>query len=277
MEHRVEQRKIVFIGAGNMATAIIIGLVRNGYPARLLCACSPSSYRRDQLAQQYGIISSSDNLHHAREADVIVFAVKPQIMADVCQQLHQQIDLRRKLVLSIAAGITIARFYELLGENLNVIRIMPNTPVLIGQGMSGLFAPPQILPEDREFAADLMKRVGEICWVEQESAINAIIAVAGSAPAYFFLFMQAMQQQAEREGFEPGTARRLIVQSCAGAAAMAAANTEISLLALQEQVTSKGGTTAEALQVFEQHHLADIVAHAMQAAVARAREMETLF
>lgn len=273
----MQHRKITFIGAGNMARAIIAGLVAGGYPASAISVCAPSAKNRDALAADYGVISSADNLTCAQEADVVVLAVKPQMMAQVCQPLRQQVDFSGKLVLSIAAGILVNRFYQMLGESLNIVRIMPNTPSLVGKGMSGLYAPPQVSQQDRDYTSELMSSVGKVCWVDDENGINGVIAAAGSAPAYFFLFMDAMQQEAEKMGFSSQAARDLVQQAAVGAAALAAANPETSLATLREQVTSKGGTTAEALRVFNEQRLPDTIAKAMQAAVARAQEMEKLF
>lgn len=273
----MQHRKITFIGAGNMARAIIAGLVTGGYPASSISVCAPSPTNRDALATEYGIISSADNIRCVQQAEVVVLAVKPQMMAQVCHPLRENVDFSGKLVLSIAAGIQISRFYQMLGEPLNIVRIMPNTPSLVGKGMSGLYAPVHIAQRDRDYAGDLMSAVGNLCWVEDEQSINGVIAAAGSAPAYFFLFMEAMQLEAERMGFSQQLARELVQQAAIGAAALAAANPETSLARLREQVTSKGGTTAEALRVFHEQHLPETVAKAMQAAVARAQEMEKLF
>jgi pyrroline-5-carboxylate reductase len=165
----------------------------------------------------------------------------------------------------------------MLATELNLVRVMPNTPSLIGKGMSGMFATTTVSKADKVFAENLMRAVGEVCWVEQESGINGIIAAAGSAPAYFFLFMEAMQAEAIRQGFDPQTARLLVQQSAAGAAEMVVANPDTELATLREQVTSKGGTTAEALRTFNEHQLSDTVAKAMRAAISRAEEMEKLF
>ncbi|WP_340611173.1 pyrroline-5-carboxylate reductase [Xenorhabdus bharatensis] len=273
----MENRKITFIGAGNMAHAIIAGLIKKGYPAKLITVCSPNTIRRDVLAEKYGINSQSDNIHSAREADVIVLAVKPQMMEEVCGSLHSQVNFEQKLVLSIAAGIPLSRFYSFLQENLNIIRIMPNTPSLIGLGVSGMFAPEQVNQSDRQFAEILMNSVGKVCWVNDENGINDIIAVAGSAPAYFFLFMESMQQEAERLGFDSQTARELVLQTAMGSAKLAESQAELPFSILREQVTSKGGTTAEALRVFYENHLPEVVSQAMQGAIRRAQEMEKLF
>ncbi|GKX57165.1 pyrroline-5-carboxylate reductase [Leminorella grimontii] len=268
----MQHRHIAFIGAGNMAKAIITGLVKNGYPAHLITAASPSMKQDGPLHADFGINCSNDNLASARQAEVIVLAVKPQMMADVCEPL-KQLDLSNKLILSIAAGVSVERFRQLLGD-VNIVRIMPNTPSLIGLGMSGLFAPARVSSEDREYTEGLMKAVGEVCWVDDEEGINGVIAAAGSAPAYFFLFMEAMQQESERLGFSPQTARLLVQQAALGAAHMVAENPRLDIATLRQQVTSKGGTTAEALRVFNESGLSDTVARAMQAAIARAVEME---
>lgn len=266
-------RKITFIGAGNMAKAIIAGLVNSGYPPQLITACSPSLAKDSQLQRQYGVNCSNDNVESAQQADVIVLAVKPQMMADVCNPIHQQVNLSGKLILSIAAGVSVDRFYQMLGK-IDIIRIMPNTPSLIGLGMSGLYAPANVTVEDKTFTTTLMESVGKICWVDNESGINDVIAAAGSAPAYFFLFMEAMQQEAERLGFSTETARLLVQQSALGAAHMVEANPKIDIGTLRQQVTSKGGTTAEALRIFNEKGLSETVALAMQAAIKRASEME---
>lgn len=269
----MQYRKITFIGAGNMAKAIIAGLVNNGYPAQLITACSPSMTNDSELHCQYGVNCSNDNVESVRQSDVIILAVKPQMMVDVCTPIHQQVDLSGKLILSIAAGISVERFYQMLGK-IDIIRIMPNTPSLIGLGMSGLYAPATVSTEDKTFTTRLMESVGKICWVNEESGINNVIAAAGSAPAYFFLFMEAMQQEAERLGFSTETARLLVQQAALGAAHMVEANPEIGIDTLRQQVTSKGGTTAEALRIFNQNGLSETVALAMQAAIKRANQME---
>ncbi|MFV8799032.1 pyrroline-5-carboxylate reductase, partial [Yersinia sp. LJYL362] len=187
----MKHRNITFIGAGNMARAIIAGLVAGGYPAKMISVCAPSAKNRDALTAEFGVISSDDNIAAAKTAEVIVLAVKPQLMAAVCQPLQENIDFIGKLVLSIAAGVQVERFYALLGDNLNLVRIMPNTPSLVGKGMSGLYAPQQVSQDDRDFTASLMSSVGKVCWVDDENGINSVIAAAGSAPAYFFLFMEA--------------------------------------------------------------------------------------
>jgi len=272
----MEQRTIAFIGAGNMAHAIIAGLVASGYDAKKIIATAPSDVRRKPLETKYGIRTTSDNIAAAQEADVVVLAVKPQLMEEVCKPL-QTVDYSNKLVVSIAAGICAARFDQMLNTQLKLVRVMPNTPSLVNKGMAGLYASERVTQTDKDFSTQLMSAVGEVCWVEQESGINNVIAAAGSAPAYFFLFMQAMQEEAIAQGFDEQTSRMLVQQAALGAAEMVQANPDVPLSTLREQVTSKGGTTAEAIRTFNENNLSEIVAKAMQAAVARAEEMEKLF
>ncbi|OAT24883.1 pyrroline-5-carboxylate reductase [Proteus myxofaciens] len=272
----MEHRNIAFIGAGNMAHAIIAGLVTGGYPAEKITVSSPSDTRREPLQKEFGINSTDDNIKAIEQADVIVLAVKPQMMETVCQPL-QSIDFENKLVLTIAAGIPANRYNDYLATKLQLVRIMPNTPSLVGKGLSGMFAESTVSVKDKQFSDDLMKSVGITIWVEKESAINDIIAVAGSAPAYFFLFMESMQQEAERLGFSPDVARTIVQQAANGSTALAEKQSTLAFSTLREQVTSKGGTTAAALAQFYEGKLPENVASAMQAAIRRAQEMEKQF
>ena len=275
MQHK---RTIAFIGAGNMSRSIIAGLIQAGYPAGRITAANPSRPKLDELASQLGIRITQNNAEAAREAEVIVLAVKPQLMAAMLAALVAELgSLEGKLLISIAAGIKVERLREMAGGHGRIIRTMPNTPSLLGLGMTGLYAPTGIDQTDRDFAEQMMQAVGKTLWVEQESGINGVIAAAGSAPAYFFLFMQGIAEEAEAMGFSPEQARLLVQQTALGAAAMVEQNPQLSLQTLREQVTSKGGTTAEAVKTFQEQGLKPLTSRAMQAAVTRAAEMETLF
>ena len=275
MQHK---RTLAFIGAGNMSRSIIAGLIQAGYPAGRIIAANPSRPKLDELADQFGIRITQNNAEAAREADVIVLAVKPQLMAAMLEALVAELgSLAGKLLISIAAGIKVERLQEMAGGHSRIIRTMPNTPSLLGLGMTGLYAPSGIEQADRDFAEQMMQAVGKTLWVAQESGTNGVIAAAGSAPAYFFLFMQGIAEEAEAMGFSPEQARLLVQQTALGAAAMVEQNPELSLQALREQVTSKGGTTAEAVKTFQEQGLKPLTSRAMQAAVTRAGEMETLF
>jgi pyrroline-5-carboxylate reductase len=278
----MQHRKIAFIGAGNMTRSIIGGLVANGYPADLIMASNPSPGKLSALENDFAIQVTQNNDQAVTHADVIVLAVKPQLMEQVCQTLAKQQDITDKLFVSIAAGIPTQRLIQMLSnqtpnDKLSVIRTMPNTPSALGKGMTGLFAESTVTQEDQQFAGDLMSQVGEIAWVDTESMIDAVIAAAGSSPAYFFLFLEAMQKEAENLGFDNQTARLLVQQSMLGAAEMVCHNPDLELSELRTQVTSKGGTTAQAIESFQTQGLDAIVANAMQAAVKRAQEMAQQF
>ncbi|WP_111980276.1 pyrroline-5-carboxylate reductase [Algibacillus agarilyticus] len=278
----MSSRTIAFIGAGNMTKSIIGGLVKQGYPSDDIIAANPSPEKLTALSTQHHILTTQNNLHAAKQASVIVLAVKPQLMANMLSELTQaakaeNIDLSQKLFISIAAGLPIARLNDMLGGEHKIIRTMPNTPSLLGLGMTGLYAPDNINELDQEFADDLMSAVGKTAWVEEENGIDKIIAVAGSAPAYFFLFMECIEQEAINLGFSQQDARVIVEQVALGSAKMVCHNETTSLSSLRAQVTSKGGTTAEAIKTFEDKGLRSITADAMQAAIKRAEEMAKLF
>lgn len=271
----IEQRKLAFIGAGNMSRSLIAGLIQSGYPADAIMAANPSRGKLDQLAHDFGIHISQDNNQAAAWSDVIVLAVKPQLMAEMLNAIpNAATALAGKLLISIAAGMPLARLTELSGQS-RIIRTMPNTPSLVGLGMTGLYAGHAVEQNDRDYAELMMQAVGKTLWVSEEDGINKITAVAGSAPAYFFLFMQAMAEQSAQFGFSEAQARLLVQQTALGAANMVAANPDVSLSALRAQVTSKGGTTAQAIAHFQAQGLEQLVADAMTAALLRARELET--
>ncbi|HIP76426.1 MAG TPA: pyrroline-5-carboxylate reductase [Psychromonas hadalis] len=271
----MQNKKITFIGAGNMASSIITGLVNNGYDAKSICACAPSKNHTQQLADSLNITISDNNAESVEWAEVIILGVKPQIMADVCQQLVDSgVGLSSKLFISIAAGISVQRLQSILGKQTNIIRTMPNTPSLVQKGMTGLFADNQINPNDKAFAEQLMQAVGETLWVEKEAMINAIIAASGSAPAYFFLFLEAMQNKAIALGFDEDQARLLVLQSALGSAEMVKQNPAIDLATLRQNVTSKGGTTEQAVNALIETGLVETVNKAMQAACDKGAAME---
>lgn len=271
----IEHRKLAFIGAGNMSRSLISGLIQAGYPASAIMAANPSTGKLTQLASDFGIHTTQDNNHAVAWAEVIVLAVKPQLMAEMLSAIpNVGSALAGKLLISIAAGMPVARLTELSGQT-RIIRTMPNTPSLLGLGMTGLYAGATVEQSDRDYAQLMMQAVGKTLWVNTEDGINQVTATAGSAPAYFFLFMQAMAEQAVQFGLNEADARLLVQQTALGAANMVAANPEVSLSELRAQVTSKGGTTAQAIAHFQAQGLQQLVADAMTAALTRARELET--
>lgn len=273
----MSHRKLAFIGAGNMTRSIVAGLVSAGYPRNAIIASNPSLPKLNGLQAEFGIEVTQSNNEAYHFAEVIVLAVKPQLMADVCANLPTDNNLDKKLFISIAAGVTVARLQTMLGAPYSIIRVMPNTPSLLGAGMSGLYSADSVSETDRTYAAQVMSAVGKILWVKCENDINGVIAAAGSSPAYFFLFLQTMQEECIRMGFLESDARMLVQEAMAGSAKMVIENADLSLAELRAQVTSKGGTTAAAINSFINDDIAGVVSKAMQAAVSRAEEMARLF
>ncbi len=269
----MQQKKLAFIGAGNMTRSIISGLVQSGYDKANIIASNPSTPKLDKLSEEFGIQVTQSNDEACQFADAIVLAVKPQMMGDMLGALQENNDFNGKVFLSIAAGLPVSRLQEMLGGEYPVVRVMPNTPSLIGKGMTGLYADDTVSSSDRDYADGVMKAVGETVWVEQEEGINGVIAAAGSSPAYFFLFLQAMQEEAINMGFDDKTAREMVQQAMLGAAEMVCHNPDIELSELRAQVTSKGGTTAAAVNTLLDEGLKETVSKAMRAAVSRAEEM----
>lgn len=264
---------IAFIGAGNMSRAIIAGLVAKGYPAENIIAANPSAPKLKALEADFGIQITQDNLQACERADLVVLAVKPHLIQQVCQDLAASLDLADKCFVSVAAGVDIKPMQTALGFAAPVIRCMPNTPSQLGLGVSGMFASAEVSEEQKQQADKLMASVGMVQWLPTEASIDDLIAVSGSGPAYFFAFMEAMQQKAIELGFDQQQARALVQQTALGAAHMVVENANQDIATLRENVTSKGGTTQQALTTFAEGGLAELVNKAMQAAKDRAIEM----
>ena len=258
---------IGFIGAGNMANSLIRGMLAKGYPAGQLYASDLDSAKLDGLQSECGIQIGS-NAELVANCDVLVLAVKPQVMQKVCRELTKSFGEQAPLLVSIAAGITCQHLSTWLGLNTPIIRCMPNTPSLVGQGATGLFALPNVGEAQRNLCQTLMSSVGQSVWVEKESDIDGVTAVSGSGPAYFFLFMEAMQESAIELGLSEEVARVLTYQTALGAAELALASKE-STKQLRKNVTSPGGTTEKAIQSFEAGGLRELVATAMRSAQQR--------
>ena len=264
--------KIGFIGAGNMASSIIGGLIEQGVPASNIRASDPNEESLQQLAKLAPVTTGADNSEAVSGADVVILAVKPQVMATVTSDIREAVNSQGAMVISIAAGITLASLEAGLGETTPIVRCMPNTPALLRSGATALYANEAAAAEQRELAETILAAVGTVCWVGEESLLDAVTALSGSGPAYFFLFMEAMSQAGQELGLDPQTSRALAIQTGLGAALMAAEG-DVELEELRRRVTSPGGTTAAALQCFEDADLRGTIESAMRAAAGRAAEM----
>jgi pyrroline-5-carboxylate reductase len=264
-----------FIGAGNMARSLAGGLVNNGWARERLLLSDPHQAQRDALRQALGVTVYDDNLEVARAADILVLAVKPQVLREVALGIAATVQQKRPLVLSIAAGVRSADIERWLGGNLPIVRAMPNTPALIGSGASGLYANARVSEAQRDQAESILRAVGITVWVEDEALIDAVTALSGSGPAYFFLVMEALEAAAIKAGLAPAQARLLTLETAVGASKMALEGGE-EPATLRQRVTSPGGTTEQAIQVMEGAGIRRIFDEAVAAATRRARELGDL-
>ncbi|KAF3978723.1 MAG: pyrroline-5-carboxylate reductase [Methylococcales symbiont of Iophon sp. n. MRB-2018] len=265
-------KKIGFIGGGNMASSLIRGLIASGHPANLLWVSDTNQKTLDTLSSNLQVNISVDNNVIVEQVDVIVLAVKPQILNTVAEQIAPLLQKRNTLVVSIAAGISQDSLGKWLGQNCAVVRCMPNTPAMVQTGATALHANSEVSVEQKGLAENILRAVGISLWVDHESEMDAVTAVSGSGPAYFFLLMEAMEQAALEMGLDENTARLLIQQTALGAAKIALESDESSKQ-LRQRVTSPGGTTQQAIETFEKGGFVQLVSKALHAARDRSIEM----
>ncbi len=263
-------RKVGLIGGGNMARAIAGGLLRGGMHATDILIAEPRSEQCELLRQElYGTMVSDDNSLVASQAETLLFAVKPQILQAVCRDLASTVQQHKPLTISIAAGSRIDDIDDWLGGGMRIVRVMPNQPALIDQGISALFANELTDDASRDLAEKIMTAVGQVVWLESEAMMDAVTAVSGTGPAYFYLLIDVMIESAINFGIEPEIARALAVETARGATALASAETE-SMSSLIERVRSPGGTTTAAFECLDAADVRGIFAKAIEAARDRA-------
>lgn len=263
---------IAFIGGGNMARSLIGGLLARGTAAADIRVSEPVDALRDALARDFGVAVGADNTEAAAPAGLWLLAVKPQVMRAVCEALAPLAQAQRPLVVSIAAGITAAQMQRWLGGGVAVVRAMPNTPALLGAGITGLFASSEVDANGRERAANLLASAGKTAWIESEAQMDAVTAVSGSGPAYIFLLAEAMEAAALAEGLPAEAARALVLETVLGAARMLTESGE-DPAELRRRVTSPGGTTQAAIETFEAGGFRELVAAAIRNATERGRQL----
>lgn len=262
---------IAFIGGGNMATALISGLKKSRDPGLRVRVADPSEDARLRLRSAFDVLVCSRAVEAAQGADVIVLAVKPQIVPNVLAELAGCIK-PEQLILSIAAGTTIKAIVRLLGPRQAVIRSMPNTPALVGEGISAMYAGEHCRMHHREQAERVLQSAGEVIWVEDESLMDAVTAISGSGPAYFFLLAEALAEAGVRLGLPEDVSRQLAEKTCAGAGAMLKSS-DTGAAELRRRVSSPGGTTQAALEVLTQGKFSELVNTAVVAAERRGKEL----
>lgn len=261
----MSQTRIAFIGAGNMASALIGGLIADDTAKDLIIASDPNTDQRSHLHDSYGICTVDNNAEAISDADVVVLAVKPQLLQQVCNELSSHLKDKHCLIVSIAAGIRCSTMSKWLNSDLPIVRCMPNTPAMLQVGATGLYATDNVSNEQRDQAERILRAVGITLWVNEESDIDSVTAVSGSGPAYYFLMMESMQAAAEKLGLPAETAKLLTLQTALGAARMALESQD-DPATLRQKVTSPGGTTEQAILSFEENGLRDIFEQAMTAA-----------
>ena len=266
--------RIAFIGAGNMARAMAGGLLRAGASPTSLIASDPMVAQRENMAT-LGISTTDDNATAVAGADVVVLAVKPQVLGAVVTGLRSQLSAGQ-LVLSIAAGVPTSAIETWCARRLAVVRCMPNTPALFGAGISALFANGRVGPHQRALAERVLRAAGEVVWVDDESMLDAVTAVSGSGPAYFFYLMEGMIEAAKSLGLDDALARQLTLATAYGSAIMARESAE-QPAQLRRNVTSPGGTTERALGILDEAHVRATIEAAVRAAAARSRELAAEF
>ena len=265
--------KVGLIGGGNMARAIGGGLLRGGMHATDLMIAEPLPVQCENLRKElYGAMVTDDNNLVAASAEILLFAVKPQILKPVCENVAAEVQKKRPLIMSIAAGPKIDDIDDWLGGGLSVVRVMPNQPALIDQGISALFANKRTSDERKGQAEKIMTAVGHAVWLDSESKMDAVTAVSGTGPSYFYLLIDIMIESAKKFGIDEETARTLAVETARGATALAAAETE-SMSTLIERVRSPGGTTTAAFEYLDDKDARGIFTMAIDAAEKRAAEL----
>jgi pyrroline-5-carboxylate reductase len=272
----MKTRTLSFIGAGNMARSLVGGLIADGCDPALIRLSDPDADRIQDLAHRLGVRILGDNRAVVEDADVVVLAVKPQVLPAVAREIADRVQDRQPLVISVAAGIRTTDLERWLGAGTAIVRAMPNTPALVQSGATGLFANARVSAEQRDLAETILRAVGLTLWVAEEDQLDLVTALSGSGPAYFFLIMEALQEAATQQGLPAETARLLALQTAFGASRMALESSE-DAATLRQRVTSPGGTTEQALEVLEAGGLRALMDRALRAAARRSRELAEQF
>lgn len=268
----MKTKNIGFIGGGNMASSLMKGLIASGHSPQQIWVSDVNQQTLQNLALTLKVNISNDNEVIIKEVDVVVLAVKPQVLQEVAKTVAKPLQYKKSLVVSIAAGINQRSLKQWIGDEIAIVRCMPNTPALVLTGATALHANSSVTDEQKDLAENILRAVGISLWVEDEAELDVVTAVSGSGPAYYFLLMESMEKAAQELGLSQQTARLLIQQTALGAAKIALESDD-SPEQLRNRVTSPGGTTEKAINTFEQGDFAGLVSKALQAAKERSVEM----
>lgn len=272
----MDNKTIAFIGGGNMAQSLIGGIAGSDCDPDNIWVADPYVDQLDTVRHRFKVNVTQENTEAANHADIIVLAVKPQVMKQACERIADSVQERKPLVISIAAGITEPDISRWLGGGIAVVRAMPNTPALVKSGATVLFANDRVSEDEGEIAEHILRAVGMVLWVDDETQMDAVTATSGSGPAYFFLTIELVANAATELGLPEEKARMLALQTAYGASKMALESDD-DPATLRDKVTSPGGTTAAALKVFEDAGMKDIFVRALGAARDRGRELSAEF
>ena len=266
------EKRLAFIGAGNMARSLVGSLIADGWDPAVIGVSDPDTNQLSTLTSHFQVSTDTDNHAIVADRDVVVLAVKPQIIHQVARSIADSVRHSRPLVISIAAGVRSKDLERWLGGHCAVVRCMPNTPALIQTGATALFATEEVSSEQKDLAENILRAAGLTVWVDDEDLMDAVTALSGSGPAYLFLVMEALEEAGIALGLNQKTARLLTLQTTLGAAKMALESND-DAATLRQRVTSPGGTTERALEVFENGKLRELFNKALTAARDRSREL----
>ena len=262
---------MAFIGAGNIASTIIAGLIKSGYPAKQIIASNPGQEKLTQLSSAFSIRTTQNNTDAASEADVIVLSVKPKMVKIVCCEIEESIT--DQLIISVAAGKTIATIKSYLQSDCPIVRAMPNTPCLLSKGAIGLYSESTVSQSHQQFVSRLFENIGEIIWLDNEQQIDIVTALSGSGPAYYFYLTEALIKAGIELGLDENVSSKLVNQTAIGAVAMLDSHPSQSANAHRKSVTSPHGTTEAAITVFDNQNLMQVIVNAVRAGTNRGTEM----
>lgn len=263
---------IAIIGTGNMGASLISGLIKSNHPPKHIVAFDHHETKLDLLRETFHIQTKTSAEEALIDADILIFAVKPNHLLPLASRLTTHIQAHHPLIISVAAGITIADLQDIIGKETPIVRAMPNTPAMIGCSATALFANAHVNQVKRDLAESVMRSIGMIVWLTHENQLDVVTALSGSGPAYFFLIMEVMQEAAESLSLPAETARLLTLETALGAARMAIESGQ-AVATLREHVTSKGGTTEAAISVLENHHIRSLFKEALTAAKERSETL----
>ena len=272
----MKNTRLAFVGAGNMARSLVGGLIADGWDPARISVSDPDETQLSALRSRFPVRTATRNSELVETSDVVVLAVKPQVIRNVARELADTVQGHRPLVISVVAGVRAADLQRWLGGDCALVRCMPNTPALVQSGATALFASHTVSADQKDVAESILRAVGLALWIEDESLMDAVTAVSGSGPAYFLLVIEALQDAGETLGLDRKTARLLALQTAFGAAKMALESSE-DVAILRQQVTSPGGTTEKALAVLEDGRIRELFNKALTAARDRSRELAARF